>query len=210
MQSSGRPPSVAVLIPVHGSVPAKCFGNIVSFLLSLGRKFPLTVLILEATIIFESRNKLLEQFLKTNADYAFFLDSDMIVPSGLVEKLLSWDKDVVSGLAFTRTSQPKPAIRKKVGESYEAIYDYLPDSLVEVDAVGLYSLLLKRTVVQKLFEKNNGIVFEVERNKDGELKGENICFCEKLKDAGFGIFVDTGAKVGHFGGVIFPFQLPKE
>ncbi len=199
-----KKPSICVLIPAYGTVPVKSFASITTLLMNSGRKFPINVLILESTIIFESRNILLEEFLKTNSDYAFFLDSDMIVPSDLIEKLVEQDKDVISSLAFTRTMPPRPAIRKKIGESYQTIEDYPQNALIEVDAVGLYSMLIKREAVQKILDQTKGNFFDIKRNEKGELKGEDIIFCENIKKSGFKIFVHTGIKIGHYGGIIFP------
>lgn len=198
------PKSVAVLIPVHGSVPAKSFASITSMLLSSGKKIPMTTIFLESSMLFESRNMLLKEFLKTNAQYAFFLDSDMVMQNNLIEKLLEQEKDVVSSLAFTRTMPPMPAIRKKTSEGYKAIEDYPKDSLIEVDAVGLYSMLLKREVVEKIFTQTNGTFIPVEKNQFNETKGEDIIFCENIKKSGYKIHVHTGIKIGHYGGIIFP------
>ena len=65
-------------------------------------------------------------------------------------------------------------------------------------------MLIKRNVLEKIKEKTNGIFFNFERKPDGELKGEDIYFCEKAMEAGFKIHVATGLKVGHYGGIIIP------
>jgi len=191
-------------MPIYGTVPAPSFANFTMFLLNSLRNYPTNVLMMESTMLAESRNKLFKQFLKGNADYCLLLDSDMLLPKDLIQKLLSYNKDVVSAMAFTRTVPPKPSIRKKEKEHYKAIEDYPKDELIEVDAVGPYCMLIKRNVIEKIKEKTGSVFFEFVRKPDGELKGEDMFFCEKIINAGFKIHVATGIKLGHYGGVIFP------
>ena len=50
--------------------------------------------------VVHSRNLILDYALKNNYDYVLMLDSDVLVPKDIIEKLLNHKKDIVSGLYY--------------------------------------------------------------------------------------------------------------
>lgn len=50
--------------------------------------------------LISSRNKILSYAIEKDFDYLLMLDADVIVPSNIIQKLLSHSKDVVSGIYF--------------------------------------------------------------------------------------------------------------
>ena len=52
--------------------------------------------------IAKSRELLREKALKQGYDYLLCLDQDIIVPPNIIKKLISHNKDIISGLYFTR------------------------------------------------------------------------------------------------------------
>jgi len=133
-------------------------------------------------------------------DYLWMIDDDMIVPPDLFEKLVRHDKDVIAPLAFMRFYPHKPVIYNVV-EGYDTVtkqhyyQNYVVDrypknKLVECDAVGFGSVLIKVNILEKL-EKPWFMVMTG--------AGEDIHFCHRAKRAGFKIFMDTSVKLAHLG-----------
>jgi GT2 family glycosyltransferase len=147
--------------------------------------------VVTGTTIAIARNKLVNFSMDT--DYLLFLDSDMIPPPDLIERLLEHDKDIVSAMAFQRSYPHKPTALRLVKEPA----DYLPikfeEDLQEVDAIGCACLLIKTDVFKKL----NHPWFDFSVYKQGQALGEDIKFCQKAKEAGYKIFVDTELECGH-------------
>jgi len=50
--------------------------------------------------LISSRNKILRYGIENNYDYIFMLDSDVLPPKNIIEELLKWNKDIISGLYF--------------------------------------------------------------------------------------------------------------
>ncbi len=156
----------------------------------------------------EGRNLVIEGFLKTDGEWLFMVDSDMVFPHNSVERLLeSADPEVapmVGGLCF--------AINKEFGQ-YPTLYrdiDGLPavhfdipaEGLMEVDATGAAFLLTHRSVFEENEREGSHRWFhrvEVEGNgrHPGGWLSEDISWCRWLRSRGVPIFVDVGLEVGH-------------
>jgi len=139
------------------------------------------------------RNSLINDFVKTDADYIFFIDSDTGVPHEGLKKLVEHQKDIVSGLYFQRYPPYNPTFKKLQknefgNDQYLPILDY-PEGLVEVDMVGAGCLLISRRVCENLMEP---YFFSPEQDYT-----EDTYFCLQAKKAGFSIYVDTTVKCLH-------------
>ena len=139
-----------------------------------------------------ARQQLAEKAIEEGCTHIFFIDDDMLHPPDIVQKLMEYNKDIVSGLYFTRGGHYHPLLMKRAKlemAKYEPMYEY-PKGLVEVDATGGGCLLIKTDVFKKLkkpwFVKNH-------------VYGEDTYFCELARRAGFKIFVDTNLVCGHLG-----------
>lgn len=171
-----------------------------------------------ATLIDTGRNILVEQFLaRKKATHLLFLDTDIVCAPNACRKLLSHDKEIISGLYFQRGSMQFPLIysyqgpRRIKGKVYPAftpllapVYDYLSkkrlppvgityatiegnDGLIKIGGTGAGFLLIKRDV----FEKIPYPWFSFEKG------GEDLYFCDKARKNGFEIWADMSVLLGH-------------
>jgi len=171
-----------------------------------------------ATLISDGRNKVVETFLsKPRASHLLFLDSDIICASNACRKLLSHDKEIISGLYFQRGSMQFPIIHKYAGNRringklrpafapiLAPVYDYLSkkclphigityvtlegsDGLIKVGGSGAGFLLVKREV----FEKMPFPWFSFEAG------GEDLYFFDKARKHGFETWADMSVLLGH-------------
>ncbi len=195
-------PKIGILIPVYSTVPSTSFSNITNFILGNAKKYPIMLSIVDSTFITLARNRLIDNFLKSNADYALFIDSDMVLPHNAIEGLLSHKKDAISALYLRRLPPHEPVAMKKNNEKYENIKQIPSQDEFEVDATGLGCFLIKREVIEAIAHEKP--IFAIEEKADFQVKGEDTIFCEKIKKAGYKIWVSKKILVGHFGATVFP------
>lgn len=140
-------------------------------------------------LVYEARKQIIDMALKNEYTHVFFMDSDMTIPSGTIEKLLAYDKDIVSLMAFKRQPPFDPCFYKGLDENGMILYhDYQKNGLVEVAGVGLACALIKTDVFKNT---DQPWFFPM----DGY--GEDLAFCIRARGKGYKIFVDTGCSAGH-------------
>lgn len=143
------------------------------------------------------RNSIVEQALQSGCTHLIMFDTDQIIPSDTITKLLAHDLPVASAPVFRRY----PPFDSLMYRGEPGKYELVPDEeveiggLVEVDATGTGCIMYKTEV----FLKIDAPWFEFSIGKDGKPIGEDIGFCIKLKEAGYKIFVDTSIHIGHVG-----------
>jgi len=131
--------------------------------------------------------------LKNGCDYIMFLDSDMVAQHDLITRLISHNKDIVSGVAFKRSAPFTPCFYKDCRiENGNPVVRYVEKwnegELLEVQGVGTACMLIKREV----FEKMRRPWFYPHMSM-----GEDLPFCIHAREMGYKIFVDTSLCVGH-------------
>jgi hypothetical protein len=145
-----------------------------------------------------SRERIADTAVSMGADYLLMVDDDMIVPSDLFEQLYRHNVDIVAPLAFTRYPPHKPVLYElkrgfdviKNQEHYTnyPILDYPKDTLVECDAVGFGSVLIKVDVLKSIPKS---------WFMNTSPAGEDIHFCWSAIKNGRKVFMDTSIKIGH-------------
>jgi len=117
-------------------------------------------------------------------DYLFNIEDDHIIPSDALKKLLSFGKDVISGVYRLRPSKfpAKPiAATKTDRKSWVTVEDLEKTPLLECHLVPWGCLLLSRRVLES-------VSFE------GALDG---LFVDRLDKAGFKRWLATEVRLGH-------------
>lgn len=147
------------------------------------------------TMIDTARNNLVIEALK-NKEYTHILmvDDDMTFEPDFALRLLDHDVDIVGGLAFKRRPDYQPCVYRKDPKDNE-YYPILPNVFQEVDIVGTGGILIN----MKVFDKIKYPWFETYYSEDKRHWSVDFDFCIKAKEAGFKIFVDPEAEMGHIG-----------
>lgn len=123
--------------------------------------------------------------------HILFIDSDVMPKSNTLEKLLELDKDIVTGV-YPMTSRKGLAWSVAKDDTFLGI-EQLPRSPFKVDYCGFGCVLVKTEVFEKLewpYWKNEFV-------EGGITKGEDIYFCDKVKEAGFDIWCEPKVKCNH-------------
>lgn len=201
---------VMIGVPCHDQVQAsfaQSLANLVEY--TVRKKYDVIVRFYEGTLVATARQKLCEQAIEEEADYLYFVDSDMIMHPKTVEHLIKCEQDIVSTMFFKRTYPYQPCFYSEISidENNKATL-FAPtvwskQGLHECDATGLASTLISKRVLKALKGKD---VF----THPSPGIGEDIAFCLHARDAGFKTYVDTRMETGHIGRIVITEKTYKE
>lgn len=152
-----------------------------------------------------ARNKLAEEFLASDCDIMWFLDSDITPPKYVLDLItVHGDKWKVGGLTYPVFMRPPGS---DILEVVYTAYRYNPSTgnlgLAPVpktgtdmlDGLATGCLFIHREVLEKL--KRPYFEFRY-REEDREIKeGEDLGFCRKVSALGYKFFVDFGLMCRH-------------
>jgi len=148
--------------------------------------------------IFSNRNRIARRFLdfRPKQDYLLMIDDD-VLPLDNPAELVFADKDVIGMPAKVRSRgriinwvayMEHPDHEGYIPVDFEAVDDTI--DLLAVDIIGTGCILIKREVIEKLFEGTGwDAPFSIELNDIGDSKfGTDFAFCRRAKKAGFKIY----------------------
>jgi glycosyltransferase involved in cell wall biosynthesis len=191
-------------------------------LFKLTRPLPTSLLIIERQAVDVARNFIIEMAVRMQVDYIFFADDDGVLPPDTLVKLVEDDKDIVAAPMMTRNvrdnGQHALCCFEKfdfyIGDGrtinkYRSLekFDTSQGYLHQVDATGGACMLIKRAAFEALFVKHNGrpfeFIHEIHTTKEHGVTlrniSEDMCFCERAREEGFAIWVDTRIRPVHLG-----------
>lgn len=152
----------------------------------------------EGCLISMSRNLLANI---CDSDYLLFIDTDIQFPVEAVERLISLDKDII-GASYRQKHEPfRTVVMTITKDGFVKALPEIPEEPFKCDAIGAGFLLIKRAVIDKMFDKDfvkeNGLPFNMWVLPDGTEAGEDVGFCMRAKKAGFDIWCDPTIKLNH-------------
>jgi len=140
----------------------------------------------------DSRNVTVKELMACDPDYIFFADADMTFQPPTIRWLLEQGKDVITAVYCQKQPPHYPVLRMfdKDEGHYQVVRSYPKGKVFTVDSCGAGALLVKASVFKKL--KKPYFKWDYEKGIS-----EDIYFCEKVKKAGYEIWVDGGVECGH-------------
>lgn len=210
IQTSVRGVNVHILIPCLGTWMMG-FGKSLTSLVSevsqrsLGQNVHtqrLSIVSTQSSLLSQNRELLIRGAMKSAATHVLLLDSDMEFPKDTLHRLIAHDVDFV---ACNYVTKQIPAKFTAIRENNDRILT-LPDShgLVEAQHVGLGVVLIKLSALRKAGLESP--FFEVRWNEESSTyMGEDVFFCQKLREAGIKILVDQDLSkdIRHVGSIAF-------
>lgn len=169
----------------------------------------------------DGRNRLAATVLdETDSEWLLMVDSDMGFDPDMMERLVAcgdrYKRPVVGALCFAQKSD---GISAHSGRRFRAtptiyrmaqtdddlgflpVFDYPPDSLIEVEATGAACVLIHRRALAKIRDEFGDVWFDLMRipRPGGGIKefGEDMSFCLRLAAAKIPMFVHTGVGTTH-------------
>jgi len=145
------------------------------------------------------RNLMASYTINNNFDYIFCVDSDIVLPKDSLIKLLSHNKDIISGVyrqRFLEENMPELYLNEN-GRIFRAtIEDIKEDKIMEVSSCGFGCTLISKSLLYRIgypqFEYHSSIDFNKTISEDTD-------FCIKANKCGTKVYVDTSIKCGHIG-----------
>lgn len=194
MNAKTRITKVFVAIPCMDSIPTAT----VDCLLKMQSRAVCSFNLLAGSLIFNSREQLMDKAISQDADYIMWLDSDMTFDCDIIDKLLDNKKDFCAGICFRRREPFTPVLYKTirmgltredtVTEGYD---DYPLDSIFEVDACGFGGVLTSVPMLKDIKEKCGSVFIPIPGY------GEDISACLRAKKLGYSVWCDSRVKLGH-------------
>lgn len=142
-----------------------------------------------------NRNLAIEQAQQHSCTHILFIDDDLQIPPNLLTKLLSHDKDIVSGYYIMRDYPHKPILFETALDNGQCVHKFPKDgenNLVECVAFGLGAVLIKMHVFDKL---------ERPYVRLGEIEVDHWCddigLWNRCREAGFKLYCDLSVTLGH-------------
>lgn len=157
------------------------------------------------SLIYDARNRLVQQALQIGADYIMWFDADMKIPPDAMDKMLKHMEeghDIVTGLYFRRQPHYNAVLFKDLHETEDGkcahtdFDDYPKDSLFEVGGCGFGCVMTRASIFEDIVLQE-GNWFEPKYNG-----GEDIAFCIRAKNCGYKIMCDSSIKLGHCGHIV--------
>jgi len=165
-----------------------------------------------SSLLVADRNRIIQMFWESGADYLLCVDSDMGWDPRVVPKLLNDGKEFVGGCYPTRD-----------GSGFNFRPALIPDGRIEMDEktkllkmeyIPAGFMLLSRSVIAKMRDKFPELYYSPKdpRSKtesaycffdtqvwEGEFWGEDYVFCRRVREAGVDIWVDPLIQFNHGG-----------
>ena len=201
--------SVFLAMPTHRDIPAQTVMSLMETQREMhNHNIPLTInMEVGGSLVHHSRTSLVRQFLKTDQNRMFWVDSDITWEAKDFLRLLalSTKMEVVCGAYPTKTDPPVFFLRYD-GENthYANEYGCLP-----VKGAGLGFTVVQRKVIEELSAKAPLVKFpflgeltpRVFRcdEVNGEARGEDMAFFSDICDLGYTVNLDPSIDLGHVG-----------
>lgn len=151
-------------------------------------------------LIQRSRNDLVALAIEQDFDGLLWIDAD-------IEWAPQWALDVVNS---DKDVMGIPCVKKSLfeeGYNVKAKPEQLGEGILSVESVGTGFLYLSKKAFTHLWDtsepyvhngKDKRWVFEV-KIQDGDIISEDVLMCQKLRDGGFEIFIDSDKTCNHVG-----------
>ena len=154
---------------------------------------------------------------KVDYDYIMWIDSDQVFNVEMFKKLLSHDKDIVSGMYIMRDTKHFAIVPEMKGEDLlkNGSFKFLDrDTLIEwkkehensplmsIDYCGMGFMLMKKGLLEQLeypwFQPLTTTITDASNNVVvQDFNSEDHYLCKRMKDLGYEILIDTDILVGH-------------
>lgn len=202
--------SVAILSPCANSIEPRAYQvAMVLASASTGAGYPIRqVGVTERTLVHTARNVLANAFLNTDCEWAFWLDSDMVLPANTIPIMIGWAKrlkaEFLTGIYYQRVGDHNPLIliRDEKIRKYEDEYSHSninpPEGLktpFKVHCCGFGCVLMHRNVLGKVKIP----YFKYDFINDEKDLSEDFYFCIQARKAGIDLWAIPELNCLHIG-----------
>jgi hypothetical protein len=203
---------ILILQPLEKNICSEGYSSMITVITQMNNLgFKISVLANTRAYIAAARNTLHDLAVKNidKTDMILWIDSDQQFNTDNVLKLIGtldyYNYDVITGAYLKRTVDTHElcAYMKKEKNKYNALLDE-SEGILEIDGMGFGFVAMRPKVMIDLSKKFGYEIFSMPYIGNGEYLGEDFSCCEKIKELGYKIYVDTQNKIGHVGWVGMP------
>ncbi len=160
-------------------------------------------------LVFDARDEACQVAINGDYTHVLFLDSDMAIEPEALVKALKRDTDILTGLYFKRRNHHDPVIYKAIDQrqyqengavkyhGYASTETDIEREYFPVEGCG-FGFVLVKVEVLKAMHKDYVSWFEPIPGM-----GEDLSFCQRLKEYDYTIMCDTTINLGHYGEYVF-------
>jgi hypothetical protein len=189
--------SVAVAMPLVESVKMQTVMSLLQ--ITSQPKQTITVIFVKDSLLHEARRSAVLKAQSIGATHLLFLDSDMVVPGDIVQKLVAHNKYIVGVNSHIKALPSKTTVKfmNEKGDYME--YDgEMPKELFKCYSVGTGVMLVNMKIF-KIIEKP---WFFYQTDGDN-FQGEDIWFCKQAHEKGIDVWCDPTIEIGHVGDYVY-------
>ena len=151
--------------------------------------------IISGTLVHAARDRLAQHAVNKEFDEVLWIDDDMVFDRHLYEDLKMCGKDMVCGL-FVSRHYPFVSCLFRSLNPVKRITEY-PDEAFRIAGCGFGCVLMKTRILKDVMLNNGGKCFVPEQKL-----GEDCAFCVRAAAAGYEIWCEPTARVGHVGRIV--------
>lgn len=202
-------PSIFVGIPIHRSWSHEsqtAFENNLKNCKNYNVK--MVFRLYEESLIQRARHTILQEFLKSNCDYLFWLDDDIVLISpDTIEQLISCKKDIMGGLYICKKPPYHPCYLPFEAQYHDFRKQREP---VKVRYASTGCLLISKKAILSVYERHE---YPFECYKTMINKGNNPmeeiylsedwAFCDRANKLGFNVWINPKPIIAHLGTYAF-------
>lgn len=157
------------------------------------------------SLVYNARNNLARQAIKSEADWVLWLDSDMVFGPDLLQRMMKVctenNIDFLTSICFRRKPPYTPCLFDKLerterGANYTALLS-VPEGRFKVGGCGFAGVLMSTDVLLSVASKFEGRMFEPINGF-----GEDVAFCWRARQCGYDIWCDSDIELGHVGNFV--------
>lgn len=146
---------VSLGVPCYGAQEAVWWGQFAKNAVALKNTVELVdIHIADSMATDHNRNLIVDAFLKTDSEWLMWIDADTVIPQGGIERLLTTDKKIVSGLYYAKHPPHNPIAYYNHMNAYKSLdHDggrWERGEILEVDSVGFGCMLTHRSVFEDI------------------------------------------------------------
>ena len=206
---------LAICVPCYGGqVTEKHYVSMMSYTIACMKNdmtFSIETLANESLVTRARNNLVAKMMMNPKTTHLMFVDADVGFAPESVYKLIGHNKDVVGGIYPKKTFEPDYVFNPSLDSKRDG-------DLIEVDDIGTGFLLIKREVIQKMFDNFPDLKYRNNININSEAEpfmyalfdthidketstylSEDYTFCNRWRELGGKIYADTSIQLSHTG-----------
>lgn len=148
---------------------------------------------MSGTLVYVGRDKIASKAINEKYSHVLWFDSDMIFTDDVLENLMDSGKSFVAGIYNARRVPYSSCLFKSIDLKHLERFDEYPDDTFEIAGCGFGCVLMETEILEQVMRKYGTCFLPMKQI------GEDIAFCQRVKDMGFKMYAEPTALLGHVG-----------